>query len=64
MLNTTELILRLRIVQLEGKLALYDSIISDLSNMASIQKVATEIKTKLQEISLVCEHEKSHASRN
>ncbi len=48
MSSTTELVLKLRIIQLEGKLALYESIISDLVNMASIQKVAADIKTKLQ----------------
>jgi uncharacterized coiled-coil protein SlyX len=48
MSSTTELVLKLRIIQLEGKLALYESLISDLSNMASIQKVAADIKTKLQ----------------
>ena len=57
MSSTTELVLKLRIIQLEGKLALYESIISDLSNMASIQKVAADIKIKLQNIPPVWEQD-------
>jgi uncharacterized coiled-coil protein SlyX len=56
MCSTTELVLKLRIVQLEGRLALYESLISDLSNMASIQKVAGDIKLKLQDITRAWEH--------
>lgn len=50
MSEAVELALKLRIVQLEGKVALYESLISDLSNMATIQKVTVDIKTKLQDV--------------
>jgi uncharacterized coiled-coil protein SlyX len=56
MCSTTELVLKLRIVQLEGRIALYESLISDLSNMASIQKVTGDIKLKLQGITRAWEH--------
>ncbi len=61
--STTELVLKLRIIQLEGKLALYESLISDLSNMASIQKVAVDIKTKLGNVSSVWEQDPPRESR-
>ncbi|MEA3340235.1 MAG: hypothetical protein U9R15_09740 [Chloroflexota bacterium] len=50
MSSATELMLKLKIAQLEGKLALYESLISDLSNMETIQKVTVDIKTKLEDI--------------
>lgn len=47
----TELVLKLRIAQLEGKLVLYENLVSDLSGVVNIQKVTADIKAKLKDIS-------------
>jgi uncharacterized coiled-coil protein SlyX len=56
MQSETELTLRLRITQLEGKLALYESLISDLSNVAVIQEVTMGIQLKLQDVTRTWKH--------
>jgi uncharacterized coiled-coil protein SlyX len=56
MQSETELTLKLRITQLEGKLALYESLISDLSNVAVIQEVTMGIQLKLQDVTRTWKH--------
>ena len=50
MASSVEILLKLRIAQLEGKLLLYESLISELSRMESIQQVATNAKFRMNEI--------------
>ena len=50
MSSSVEILLKLRIAQLEGKLLLYESLISELSKMESIQQVATNAKFRMNEI--------------
>jgi hypothetical protein len=45
--ETAEILLRLKIVQLEGKIALYESLMQDLSKTETIQRVAEDIKVRL-----------------
>lgn len=46
--ETAEVLLRLKIVQLEGKVALYESLMQDLSKTETIQRVAEDIKVRLE----------------
>ena len=46
-----ETILKLKITQLEGKLLLYESLTKELLRIEDIQKVANEVKQKLEVIS-------------
>ena len=48
--ETDEILLRLKIVQLEGKVALYESLMQDLSKTETIQRVAEDIKVRLRGI--------------
>jgi hypothetical protein len=50
MSSSVEILLKLRIAQLEGKLLLYESLVSELSRMESIQQVATNAKFRMNEI--------------
>ncbi len=50
MASSVEILLKLRIAQLEGKLLLYESLVSELSRMESIQQVATNAKFRMNEI--------------
>ena len=48
--NSSEILLKLRIAQLEGKLLLYESLTSEISKMESIQQVASDVKSQMKEI--------------
>jgi len=50
MSNSSEILLKLRIAQLEGKLLLYESLTSEISKMESIQQVASDAKSQMKEI--------------
>ena len=51
--ETTDILLKLKIVQLEGKVALYESLMQDLSKTETIQRIAEDIKVRLENISKV-----------
>ena len=48
--ETDEILLRLKIVQLEGKVALYESLMQDLSKTEAIRRVAEDIKIGLKSV--------------
>ena len=48
--NSSEILLKLRIAQLEGKLLLYESLTSEISKMESIQQVASDVKSQMKGI--------------
>jgi hypothetical protein len=50
MANTTEILLKFKLAQLEGRLALYESLVSEISKLEIIEKVASDVKLKLEDI--------------
>jgi hypothetical protein len=50
MSSSAEILLKLKIAQLEGKLLLYESLASELSRIESVQQVASNAKFQMEEI--------------
>ncbi|MBE9594048.1 MAG: hypothetical protein IMF19_11290 [Proteobacteria bacterium] len=50
MSSVVEMLLKFKIVQLEGKLLLYESLVSEFSRMESIQQVASKAEQQMKEI--------------
>ena len=48
--SSAEILLKLKIAQLEGKLLLYESLTLEISKMESIQQVASEAKLQMKEV--------------
>ena len=48
--SLTETLLQFKIVQLEGKLALYESLVSEISQLESLERTISEIKGKLEDV--------------
>jgi hypothetical protein len=59
MFDSTETLLKLKIVQLEGKLLLYESLILESAKMESIQQIASEAKHRMEEIIEICNKNKN-----
>lgn len=51
--STTELLLRFQLAQLEGKLAIYETLIADISRLNVMEQVASDVKTRLEGITMV-----------
>ncbi len=54
--SIAEILLKFKIVQLEGKLALYESLVSEISQLESLEKAASEIKGKLEDVTKAWEN--------
>lgn len=50
MFNITEALLNFKIVQLEGQLAIYESLITEIEKLESMEKITSEIKFKLKDV--------------
>jgi hypothetical protein len=50
MSSLTETLLEFRVIQLEGKLLLYESLTAELSKIEIVQKAASEAKLRMEEI--------------
>lgn len=62
--ETAEILLRLKIVQLEGKVALYESLMQDLSKTETIQRVAKDIKVRLESVFEAWDRQKLAGNEN
>lgn len=50
MVSITETLLRFKVTQLEGKLAIYETLIPEISKLEAIEAVAAEVKLKLEAV--------------
>lgn len=58
MLSTNEFFLKLKVAQLEGKMAIYEGIIKEIEKLESMQVVISKIKDKLESVAAVWEERK------
>ena len=49
MANSTEALLKFKVAQLEGRLALYESLVTEISKLEIIEKVASDVKLRVAE---------------
>ncbi len=48
--NIAEILLKFKIVQLEGRLAIYESLVEDTAKLASMEKSISEVRDKLKQV--------------
>lgn len=48
MSDAAEILLQFKVVQLEGKLAIYESLVTEISKLERIEKLAADIKLQLE----------------
>lgn len=53
MANDDELALKFQVAQLEGRLALYETLITEISKLEVIERVAADVKFKLEVVATV-----------
>lgn len=51
--NANEFLLEFQIAQLEGKLAIYETLISEISALTVIEHVAADVKLRLEDVTKV-----------
>lgn len=47
MCNIAEVFLKFKVVQLEGKIAIYETLITEIAKLESMEKAVSDIKDKL-----------------
>ncbi|MBE9571687.1 MAG: hypothetical protein IMF11_13750 [Proteobacteria bacterium] len=50
MCNIAETFLKFKIAQLEGKIAIYETLIYEIAKLESMEKAASEVKHKLEAV--------------
>lgn len=50
MANANEMLLKFQVAQLEGRLAIYETLIPEISKLEAIEAVAAEVKLKLEAV--------------
>jgi hypothetical protein len=48
MCNVAEILLKFKVAQLEGKIAIYETLIYEIAKLESMEKAASEVKLKLE----------------
>lgn len=48
MCNIAETFLKFKIVQLEGKIAIYETLITEIAKLESMEKAVSDVKDKLE----------------
>jgi glycine cleavage system H lipoate-binding protein len=48
MCNIAEIFLKFKIAQLEGKIAIYETLIGEIAKLESMEKAASDVKDKLE----------------
>lgn len=64
MADIAETLLRFKLAQLEGKLAIYEALVGEISQLEHVEKVALNVKTQLEDVVKVwhaCGLGKNHA---
>lgn len=54
MASVVETLLRFKVVQLEGQLALYEALLPEIMKLEIIEKVAADVELKLETVAAVC----------
>lgn len=50
MLSTAEILFKFKLTQLEGRLALYESLVTEISKLEVIEKVTSDVKLRLEDV--------------
>lgn len=50
MANADEMLLKFQVAQLEGRLAIYETLISEISKLSIIEQVAASVKLRLEDV--------------
>lgn len=48
MCNIAEIFLKFKVAQLEGKIAIYESLIKEIAHLESMEKAASDVKDRLK----------------